>query len=562
MPTLANKALNGYRLWVVLFVAMIAMFVVGIVTYSIKNSRADLAQRASTQAEVAVEAIDQSISRTLQKSDMALQLVVQDFEKRLAAGKIHDDQVNDYILQMIRLNPELLSIRIVDAEGVVVFGADSAGNILRSRTTNVSDRDYFRKAHDDPDAGLIITPPFFGRLIQTWVFQMVRRISLPDGQFGGVAYAAFDVRYLENILKSANVGLHGAAALRTLDFAMVARYAPSDRTETDMQKGTVPDTLREIVKKQPTQGTYQAAAAYDGVERMYAYKKMGVYPGYAIVGIFVDDFSADWEHQTFVLIMLTILLLAILIPGALVLERSRARSQAANVAKSQFVATMSHEIRTPLNGILGMAQLLSMDDVSELERREFATTIRNSGETLLNILNDILDFSKFEAGKLELVTSVCDPEQILNETLSLFQDSAVTKGLAITSKWEGEGVCYQLDPHRVKQMLMNLLNNAIKFTDSGSVTVQAREIQKTNSHALIEFSVSDTGIGVNKEKLPLLFKAFSQADSSITRQFGGTGLGLSIVQGFAKMMGGEVGVESEPGCGSRFWFRIQVGIVS
>jgi len=242
------------------------------------------------------------------------------------------------------------------------------------------------------------------------------------------------------------------------------------------------------------------------------------------------------------------------------LRQSRDAAEAANVAKSRFLVTMSHEIRTPMNGILGMAQMLLMPGLSEAERQDFARTILNSGQTLLTLLNDILDLSKIEAGKLELEDSVLDPAQILHETYNLFHEAAAHKGLALEMAWAGGSQQYLGDAHRLRQMLSNLVNNAIKFTAQGKVSMQATEVERSAEHAVIEFSVSDTGIGIEEEKRGLLFKPFSQADSSITRQFGGTGLGLSIVRSLAARMGGAVGVDSVPGQGSRFWFRIRAGV--
>jgi len=232
--------------------------------------------------------------------------------------------------------------------------------------------------------------------------------------------------------------------------------------------------------------------------------------------------------------------------------------EAASLAKSQFISNMSHELRTPMFGVLGMAELLVDPDLSEDIRIECANIILTSGNILMNLLNGVLGLSMIDTGKFTLESTEMLPSQVVNDVQSLFLANIQKNGLQIESVWIGPAAPYLSDSHRLTQMLSNLVGNAVKFTRKGSIRIEAREVSHSESSALLEFSVTDTGIGIAQNKQILLFKDFSQVDSSDTRNQGGAGLGLSIVRKLAELMGGEVGVESGLGMGSRFWFRVQV----
>ena len=281
------------------------------------------------------------------------------------------------------------------------------------------------------------------------------------------------------------------------------------------------------------------------------------------------DYKLFWQAT----LVATIILLAILFwnrllmrqihlrkkaEKALVLARERALD--ASRAKSEFLANMSHEIRTPMNAILGMAYL-AMQKQSDPQLEDYLKKIHSSGVALLRIINDILDFSKIEAGKLSIEHVPFKLLEIINQLICLFSPKLAEKNLALV---------YDIDPRipdnlhsdplRLHQVLVNLINNAIKFTEKGEVCLGGRIVKQQDQRILLQFTVSDTGIGMTKDQQNKLFQAFTQADTSTTRRYGGTGLGLTICKRLVDLMGGEISFESAPGCGSRFSFTVNLGL--
>lgn len=238
------------------------------------------------------------------------------------------------------------------------------------------------------------------------------------------------------------------------------------------------------------------------------------------------------------------------------LKEAKRKAEESSKAKAMFLANMSHEIRTPLNGIVGMAEQLAQSRL-DADQRYFIDIMRSASSTLLSIINDVLDISKIESGKFSIETISFNLNETIRRTLSIFEEKARVAGISLdVDLMDDRGISHLGDPHRLSQVLFNIVGNAIKFTNSGYVRITSQLARGENDVCWVSFSVEDTGVGMDMTYLAKVFEAFSQEDASITRKFGGSGLGLSIARSIIQIMGGTIQIESEKGKGTRVFIRI------
>jgi signal transduction histidine kinase/CheY-like chemotaxis protein/HPt (histidine-containing phosphotransfer) domain-containing protein len=483
----------------------------------------------------------------------------------------------------IMLRERMIGLPQVSA--LILYGLDGrVKNTTRSwpvpPTVNISNTDYFRSIIDDPAADAEITAPFQYRTDGIWTAFLLRKVRGSDGSAIGLAAAAIQLHYFEEFYRSVSVGGEGAIALLRNDGMLLARHPPAYPT------GRTNNTPVRILGDAMA-GTTTEVSPVDGVMRVKAARRLKTYPLVVLVSIPQAAVLSEWWNMVGVLglgagVSCVAIIFAATAMGrrwqhreALSQEReSRAFAEAALMrerernaedesrAKSGFLAMMSHEIRTPMNGVLGLTGTL-LDTSLTAEQRRTVEAIRDSGDSLLRILNDILDFSKLDSGKMELEETPFSPATLTQNPVSLLGPRASAKGLKLTAVCAEDLPDAVLgDAGRIRQVLINLVSNAVKFTERGSIAIQAACAERNEQSATLVWTVADTGIGIPSDQQGRLFARFSQADASITRRFGGSGLGLAISKALIEQMGGTITAESQPGRGSTFTIRLSLPITT
>ena len=482
-----------------------------------------------------------------------------EFEKRLSIRAVHE-----ILREKASGLPHVGSLTLINHSGSVI-------NFSRGwpiPSIDVTDRDFYTQLKNDPQNKSYISAPIHNRANGSMVMHVAHPVRGQTGEFLGLITGAVDIPYFERFFRSLNPREGISLALYRRDGMMMARYPRDDMSVGEHYP------LGDLLATMPPEGSVATSRDYDRDgfrDQIISANSVGKYPAVVVVTVAREAALADWRSGG-LFVLAAILTLNAVIACFIVLCIRQLRHQefiftarthaaeAASQAKSSFLAMMSHEIRTPMNAVLGLATTL-LETRLDAEQRKSVEAISESGDNLLYLLNDILDFSKLEAGKLELEALAFSPESLVDQAVSIAGVRATQQGLGLRMEIEpGLPVAVMGDPGRIRQVILNLATNAVKFTQEGEVVIGVKCLSRDAHTARMQWSIRDTGIGMSQEQIAKLFSQYIQADTSIARRFGGSGLGLAICKRIIDQMGGEISVTSEPGVGSSFLFSITLPV--
>jgi two-component system sensor histidine kinase BarA len=555
LPDQKGKDLDPKQL-VVAFATTILIVIWTAIGYEINEDRRDARQEWTRNLENLTRALEEHTVRTISNVDQVVKFVRDQYALHGAdtdlAGLVREGAINGSIFNQVG---------VIDKNGMYILSS------LPLKSMFLGDRDHF-KAHVASSEDLAyVSKPVLGRASSRWSIQLTRRVVDGEGNFDGVIVASLDPEYFGRLYSDVDLGPHGLINLVGADGITRARRVDGYFTVGHDVSGS--PMFKEFKGKK--MGSYVDVSHVDGIQRLYTFRRLADYPLTVAAGVTLQHVyeRSNERRDGYLGIGAAASLIILLFAGLILrllnhqqrhlseLEHNRAQAESANKMKSEFLASMSHELRTPLNGILGFADLCR-EMSTDAKIRRYSATIHASGTHLLDVLNSILDIAKVEAGKMEIELAEEPLLPMIEQTAEIHRMTASAKGLTFAvGVAENAPAIIRCDGMLVRQILNNLMNNAIKFTETGGIAVRVARDESVDGPFLC-FSVSDTGIGISKEAMSLVFEKFCQADQSITRAHQGTGLGLALAKQLVELMGGQIGLDSVPGKGTTIYFTLPI----